>query len=174
MKLTNLIAQSTTLATKGGGNAEERMAVLLAASPRLYPMGKLLANTIGGKSLAQHIADGEVIEMDTVSGFPLNPGYVIGLKSDGKSTVIVGDWACPACKSAHGSNVFPSKKGIKVKGLLSNRFYYNPATKELFSISDTCFETYVAEKGEATKERFAPAPPSPLKSKKEATTTVAA
>ncbi len=78
---------------------------------------------------------------------PLQAGFKLSLGT------LVASWACPACHSAHGSGVYPSRE-VSAKILASNRFYYRPADKALFVISDTCFAQYVKGIGAYTDKRF--------------------
>lgn len=63
-------------------------------------------------------------------------------------------WGCKACHSAHGSGVYPSRE-VSAKLLRKNKFFYNPATRELFTISDSCWVDYVTALGAETEQRFA-------------------
>jgi hypothetical protein len=112
----------------------------------LYVVGQLLAVLVNGKTLAQHLLDKAAIPLKdiaipvddkgTLRTFPLASGYVLSLET-------IGTWGCPACHSAHGSGVAPSRRQ-EVAKLESNVFYYNPATRELFTISASCYEKYCA------------------------------
>lgn len=129
----------------------------------LYPVGKLLALPVdkSGKTIADVIAAGgsielgESIEVDGKS-LPLQPGYTLSL------VTLVKDWSCPACRSAHGSGVYPSGS-VSANGLKSNRFFYRPADRSLFTISDTCWKAYVAQLGAFSATRFmSPATAKPV------------
>jgi hypothetical protein len=130
----------------GGGNEDvdtrsARMVQYLrhADNRKFVKVGKLLSQG----NYAQIVADGgkigvpETMTVDHVT-LPMAPGQVISLETLNPDK---GGWGCPACKSAHGSGVYPSK-GVTVKGLAQNTFYYNVATRKLFSISNTCLDTY--------------------------------
>jgi hypothetical protein len=110
----------------------------------LIPVGRILGGTVGGKTLAQWMADGEVIELDHVVSegikLELPKGFSMHLRN------VHSTWGCPACLSAHGSAVAPSRQ-VDADGLAGNKFYYRPADKALFSISDTCWKQYCTALG---------------------------
>jgi hypothetical protein len=115
----------------------------------LVKVGKFLANTVGADTLASLIASGEAIELPTRLDFDgvsleLAADQIIGLSKEEKEP-----WLCPSCKSAHGSNIGPSKsrKGINVRVLAENEFYYSPVSKKLFTISVSCFDNWVKAQG---------------------------
>lgn len=116
---------------------------------RLIPIGKLLAVLYAGKALAQWMLEGMEIPLPSVKiagvSLPLREGFVLSLRT-------VADWGCPACHSAHGSGVAPSKD-VSFKGLVANKFFYNPATQSILSVSTTCQTTYLADLG-ITPDRF--------------------
>ena len=98
------------------------------------------------------LAGGEEIEMDVIrldgQVLTLQPGFKLSLANMPRT------WGCKACHSAHGSGVYPSRD-VSAKLLRKNKFFYNPATKELFTISDSCWGDYVVGVGAATEQRFA-------------------
>jgi hypothetical protein len=158
MKFDSVVAASVSLPGIGGTSETEaarraRMTALWSNPNHatLIPIGKFLASEAGGKSFAQWLIDGESIELDHVMSegvrLPLAAGFVMSLKN------VTSTWGCIACRSAHGSGVKPSK-GISLKGLVNNRFYYNPTTQGLVTISDTCWKTYVSDLGAVTDSRF--------------------
>ncbi len=122
-----------------------------------YMIGRLLRTLVKGKTLAQRLVAGEEIELDSISWkgatLPLVRGFKLSLKS-------LDMWGCPACRSAHGSDVYPShpSRGADAALLSKNKFYYNLTTKQLFTISDTCWSEYVAAIGANTPERFVNVP----------------
>lgn len=124
---------------------------------KLYTVGKLLSVVHDGKTLAQHLANGADFEMDsiTIAGrtFPLQDGFKLSLES-------IGVWGCPACRSAHGSGIKPSP-AVSAKLLATCKFFYNPATRALFTISTTCWEDYVKGMNAATPARFVAVPSAP-------------
>jgi hypothetical protein len=133
---------------------EKRMKAFWASpnNATLYPVGRLLAVMADkDRSIADVLADGGEIEMDsiTVDGkqLPLLPGFKLSIAT------MPGTWGCPACRSAHGSGVYPSRD-VSAKLLASCKFYYNPADKALFTISETCWGDYVKALGAATEVRF--------------------
>lgn len=160
MKLTNVTITAPKLGARFGQNElrdarEKRMKAFWAASENaiIHPVGKLLATKV---SETETIADilvqpnGEV-ELDelNVDGkvLPLLPGFRLSLAN------LVSVWSCPACRSAHGSGVYPSRE-VSAKLLMGNKFYYRPSDKALFSISDTCWGDYVHALGAAKPSRF--------------------
>ena len=121
----------------------------------LYSVGNILAMPVdvSGKTIAQVIADGKTeVELDSLtlaSGqvLDLKPGYKFSLRD-------MRDWRCPACHSAHGSGVYPSKQVNSDLLADANAFYYNPKTRDLFTISTSCWGSYVKALGAATRDRF--------------------
>ena len=119
----------------------------------LYPVGTLLATMVDTeRSMADMLAGGEEIEMDEIrldgQELLLQPGFKLSLANMPRS------WGCKACHSAHGSGVYPSRE-VSAKLLRKNKFFYNPATRELFTISDSCWGHYVTALGAETEQRFA-------------------
>jgi hypothetical protein len=119
----------------------------------LYPVGPLLATMVDSwRSMADVLAGGEEIEMDEIrldgQELVLQPGFKMSLANMPRT------WGCKACHSAHGSGVYPSRD-VSAKLLRKNKFFYNPATKELFTISDSCWGDYVTALGAETGQRFA-------------------
>ena len=107
----------------------------------LISVGNLLATTkVSGQPIANLIAQGQVWRPTevTIDGFtfPLLPGFEVSLET------MRSHWACPMCNSAHGSGVGVSTD-VKSKGLAINKWFYNPATLELHTISNTCYDDYV-------------------------------
>ena len=103
----------------------------LAGAGPLLQIGKLLAKTKDGKTLAQRLAEGEEIGRDALDFMhPLPEHFNLSLKS-------ISFWGCPFCGTAHGSGVGVSRS-VNVAGLEGNQFYYNPLTQQLFTISTTC------------------------------------
>jgi hypothetical protein len=136
---------------------EARMKLFWAdkGNATLYNIGRLLAVNVQGKTLAERLVNGEEFEMEsiqTVNGqvLPLVPGFKLSLKT-------LSVWGCPACRSAHGSGVYPSREA-DVDLLTENKFFYNPVSRSLFTISSTCWGDYVKAIGAATKERFIEVP----------------
>jgi hypothetical protein len=133
------------------------------ANACLYPLGALLSVLVKpGQRIADLIADGkgsvtiDSVVLSTGQELPVNPPQVLSI-----STCVHG-WGCPACHSAHGSAIYPSRgtedaSGNRVPdadGLASNKWYYNPTSKQVFVISDTCWNAYVKALGAATPKRF--------------------
>jgi hypothetical protein len=161
MKLTSLVVAATRTGAFGVGQNEKLSARIPrmtaywqdAANAVLYPVGNLLSVSIGnGRTLADVIASGEEVELGDsieVEGvkLPLQDGAKLSLANLAQS------WGCVACRSAHGSAVYPSRE-VSVKGLKENKFFYNPATRALFVISDTCWKDYVVKLGAALPTRF--------------------
>jgi hypothetical protein len=124
---------------------------------RIYKIGKFLTIVLDGNTLAQRLAAREEIPIEYITldnglVVPLEPGFKLSLMS-------IAKWGCPACNSAHGSGVFPSRE-VDADGLARCEFYYNPATKRLFMISKTCWLKYVKALGFATEEQFIDVPDS--------------
>lgn len=118
----------------------------------LYSVGKLLAQKADAtRTLADVMVTGEEIELSSVNlggkELPLVPGFAMSLAN------AVKVWACPACRSAHGSKIYPSQI-LSASNLAKNNFYYRPSDKALFVISDTCWSDYVVKLKAAKPERF--------------------
>lgn len=122
----------------------------------LHPIGRFLASVIDndGTTLADLVVKGETVTIDSVTlatgeVLPVVPAARISLQTT--ATV----WGCPACRSAHGSGVYPSRtKDIDAANLAHNKWFYNPATRQIHVISDTCWGTYVKAMGAITDARF--------------------
>jgi len=128
------------------------------SNKQVYTVGRLLAMTVdGGKTGAEILASGGQIEIGetdlVVNGrtLPLPAGFTLSLNN------LESVWGCPACKSAHGSGKRSSRE-VSSKLLADVRFYYNPQTKALFSISSTCYGDYVKGLGFAGQVVAVPAP----------------
>lgn len=167
MKLTsftvNAVASQSTVtgpSSESKTSRENRMKAFWSApeNARVFTVGKVLATLQDGKTLAEWLIEGESIEMAsiTVNGItlPLQPDFILSLDT-------LDSWGCPACRSAHGSGAFHSREK-DAKLLASNKFYYNPVTRSLFTISTTCWGSYVQALGAATPQRFT----APVASKK--------
>lgn len=151
MTFETLDAQVT--ARKFGGNNSERSDARVARVNAFFALftnalflyvGKFLSNMVNGKSLAQWLSEGREITLKAINipdgngkvrTFPLPEGFVISLKT-------LNIWGCFACHSAHGSGIAPSKE-VDYALLAKNEFWYNPASRQLFVISDTCWKQYV-------------------------------
>ncbi|SRR6266446_899647 len=177
MKLTKVI-EVTSKATTGKAfgqneNKADRTRRMKAfwsdvANAIVHPVGQLLAYVEAGKTLAQHITEGQEIDLTEVSIngklYPLTEGTKLSLSN------VATFWGCPACRSAHGSGVYPSRN-VSASHLATNRFFYNPATKQLFTISDSCWQEYVKGLGAIKNFRvpevatLTPAPESPAPAK---------
>lgn len=159
MELTGTVSQGVR--GLGGNNESEDVRIGRIAdyfgqksSKGFLVLGKLLAMvTPNGKTLAARIAAGESIPLTklTLNGatIELPAGFVLSM-----DTVGSGDnpWGCLACRSAHGTGIAPSKR-VDIKLLESNKFYFNPETRHLFSVSASCWTKYIlAEK--ATDSRL--------------------
>lgn len=159
MKLTNVQVVAPKMTAGAGQNERQadrvkRMMRFWQAGENavLYPVGRFLAMMADAKrTIAQVIADGEEVELDTINvdgkQLPLAPGFKLSLKN------VAQQWGCPACHSAHGSGVYPSRE-VSAKLLASAKFYYRPSDKALFTISDTCWKDYVDKLGAAVDTRF--------------------
>lgn len=157
MKL-NLVVVAPKATAANGQNEprdqrENRMKAFWAApeNATIHPVGRLLAQSHAGKTLAQMLVDGESLEMDsvTVDGkvLPLQDGFTLSLNN------VAQVWGCPACRSAHGSGTYPSREA-SAKLLAGNKFFYRPSDKALFVISETCWSDYVKALGAAVPTRF--------------------
>ena len=159
------VAMPTKSATRLGGSPSEALDVRVARMTAhwkntdnavIYTVGQLLKSPLGdGRTLATVLVAGESFPIESVpmangTVLALQPGFILSL-----STLNV--WGCIACHSAHGSGVYPSKRAT-VAGLESNEFYYNPKTKALFTISATCWGSYVKALGAATDKRWGQVP----------------
>lgn len=145
MKIDNFSVTATGGNSDGRENAEMRSKRMKAYftnkdNAKIYVIGKILSHVVNGKSVAAHLLAGEKIELTSVQSngrnLPLTPGYVLSL--DTLKTV----WGCPVCKSAHGTGESPSpKKDVEL--LEGCKFYYNPVTRNLFTISASCWSNWV-------------------------------
>ena len=128
----------------GGSSKREshadRMAIMKAlwAKSPVVPVGRLIT-----REMAEIIAQGFALEPITairINGVicPVDPPVVLSLNTT--------EWLCPTCHSAHGTGLSCSPRKAE-ENLPRNKFYYAPATKRLFVISDTCRETYVDDAG---------------------------
>jgi hypothetical protein len=160
MKLNNFTVSTTTTvqgAAQFGEKRDARVKRMKAfwadkQNSRIYVIGKLLAHSHDGKTLAAHLLEGVEFEMDSINSngrtLPLQAGFKLSLKT-------LSAWGCPVCKSAHGTGVHPSPK--QDADLLSYcKFFYNPQTKSLFTISDNCWSDYV--KGLGVVKQFTDVP----------------
>jgi hypothetical protein len=128
-----------------------RMTAWLAASDNatLVPFGKFLAlahhvdeSTKQVVTLAEYIFGGGSFSVDSlvIAGTKVKLAEPQEICLDTCATE--NGWGCVACRSAHGSGIYPSKR-VDIKGLSENKWYYNPATRRIFTISSTCFRDYV-------------------------------
>jgi hypothetical protein len=89
--------------------------------------------------------------METIS----HDGHTLPLAADTVlSLATVSVWGCPACRSAHGSGIYPSR-AVSAMNLATNKFYYRPSDQRLFTISNSCRKKYVKDLGADTPARFA-------------------
>jgi hypothetical protein len=138
----------TAKKSRGGQNesADDRLARMTEYNQDkdnqiLWEIGTFLSRPYDGKrNLAQAIVDGETIEIDP-DGIVMN-GTTIYLQGGMElSQENFLEFACPACNSLHGSNLYPSK-GLSAKNLAINKFFYNPTTHKMFIISNSCLTQY--------------------------------
>jgi hypothetical protein len=112
---------------------QARIERTLGGTGALFRVGRLLATVKNGKTLAQHLAEGEEIGRDVLDfPYPLHEQFRLSLPA-------ISLWGCPFCGTAHGSGVGVSRS-VNVASLESNQFYYNPLTQQLFTISATCLK----------------------------------
>lgn len=120
----------------------------------LIPVGKLFAESDHqGGILADHIASGASFGIPEVNA----DGITLYARPQVFSLATMdleGEWGCLGCGSAHGSGVTPSKGKPKSKGLATNLFYYRPYDGAVFTISKSCWDEYVRDRGMATDARF--------------------
>lgn len=142
---------SSVSGSKGQSNLERMKGFYSdAANAVLFPVGALLAIREAGRTLAEWLIDGEEIDLTVIRingiEFPLQDGFKLTLGAGFER------WACPACRSAHGSNIGVSAGGNGVNGatLKTNRFFYSPVSRALFVISATCWDKYVTGSGKDT------------------------
>lgn len=118
----------------------------------LIAVGTLLGYKVDDKTLAEYIASGEDVTLTEVNV----EGVILPL-ADGGLTLNLANmpstWGCPACRSAHGSGTYPSRE-VSAKLLSNNRFFYRPADRALFVISESCWSEYVVGMGAHTPARF--------------------
>lgn len=161
MKLTNLNVTAANTFGRGtvasAENRAQRITRMTAfwsdpSNAKLYPVGRLLAQKVDAtKTVADVLVAGQTIEMDsiTVDGkqLPLVAGFSLSLAN------MPSVWGCVACGSAHGSGIAPSRE-VSTALLQTVKFFYNPATRALVTISATCWTDYVKALGAVTAERF--------------------
>jgi hypothetical protein len=125
---------------------ENRMRAFFARPENkvITEVGKLLATQVTpGVTLAMHIADGEKLDLKTSINIK---GVTVKLAANQTLSLdTLANWACPACHSAHGSG-YASSSEISAKLLATNRFFVDGNGK-LFTISNTCFGSYVKALG---------------------------
>lgn len=163
MKLTNVTPKTQAFASFGQNeNRDARTARMrafwaLPVNATIYPAGRVLAVKVDAtRTIADVLCSGESIEMDSIvidgKSLPLSEGFSMSLAN------LPQTWGCPACRSAHGSAIYPSRGDDNHKPqprlLEANKFYYNPETRALFTISETCWGDYVKALGAATPKRF--------------------
>lgn len=128
------------------------------ANAVLHPLGSLLACEVSkGVRIADVLASGKGVVIDRVtlvSGqvLPVDPPQTISM-----ATCAHG-WGCIACHSAHGSGIPPSRTPDSKPdpdGLVTNRFFYHPVTRQVFSLSMSCWGEYVQGLGAVSDARFA-------------------
>jgi hypothetical protein len=126
----------------------------------LWVIGKFLSTVVSylvdgverTGSVAQALIDGVSFEIDSLTlptgqTLEVNPPQVLSLKTISDKT---RGWGCPACYSAHGSGVYPSRD-VSEKLLKSTDWYYDPKQKQVFTISSTCYDEYVKAFGMANR-----------------------
>ncbi len=149
LEVSKIAAPTKSGAGKSGEDRKAREARMKGywqnpVNAQVYSVGKLLSVQVSGTTLAEMMVKGETLELESITALngvslPLQTGFKMSLKN-------VSHWGCPACKSAHGSGVYPSRE-VDATRLARSEFYYNPATKALFTISETCFGDYVKALG---------------------------
>jgi hypothetical protein len=172
MKLNNFNVNSSPAKsgfTKEKRDARERrMRAFWASSENaiIWEVGRLLAHETSEGTLANLVLNGEVLEMDSLISngrtLPLAQGFRISM-----STINV--WGCPVCQSAHGSGVGPSSEKNAVL-FAKTKWYYNPKTKLLFTISETCWGSWVKAIGAAKQFHEVPIEVAKPKQDKESKT----
>lgn len=169
MKVKSIEAPNAPKSGQGFGQNEDRKARekrmkafwASAVNVVVNPIGQLLAAIVDGKTLATHLVEGQEIELDHVMSNGTRLDLPAGFKL---SLAALSVWSCPACRSAHGSGVYPSREKDATR-LARNKFYYRPADKALFVISDTCFSDYVKGIGANTDARFVKLVAAPVTTK---------
>lgn len=145
----------------GGEKKAQRIARMRAywkqpVNASLIPVGRILsAKASATQSCADVIADKGTIELEAILStdgktLPLASGFSMSLAN-------IRTWGCPACHSAHGSGVAPSRD-LDAENLATNDFFYRPADKTVITISDTCYRQYVKDLNETA--RFSVAAPA--------------
>lgn len=165
MKLTNAVAVSMPVTSRGASGEdrttrEARMRSFWAdpSNAVLYPAGKVLAivaepatKNKAARTVADILASGESVEMNaiTIDGvtLPLADGFELSIANCFQT------WGCPACHSAHGSGIAPSRK-VDTILLATCKFFYRPSDKTLFTISSTCWGDYVQALNACSPKRF--------------------
>jgi hypothetical protein len=119
-----------------GKDRKSRIARTTGSTGPLFRIGELLAaRDHGPKTRAEYLCEGKTIDVKIyMSGSDPEGTFRLSLSS-------INIWGCPFCGSAHGSGVHPSSD-LYAPSLATNMFYYNPATRQLFTISKTCLHNH--------------------------------
>lgn len=138
-----------SIASFGRDNVAKMKSFFAGADARQFVnVGRFLATQYEGKSLGEHLVNGKSFNVTsvTIDGKRL-PVKSFDLALTESSLKV---WGCPSCGSAHGTNMGASRKANSEPDsrlLAANRWYYNPKTQALFTISATCWQTYVKDAG---------------------------
>ena len=130
---------------EGADDRHARMIKLLSESGPFVAIGKLMSRSVNGKTIAQSVLDGETVALPgVINGLTVKAGQELSLAS-------IDSWGCPACGSQHGTGVRPSPRR-NAKSLAEVQFYTDAKSGIVFSVSDSCWGTYV--KGNDKAKRF--------------------
>lgn len=130
------------------GDNPAAMKAFWAVTPILWVVGKFLAQPSSTKQDAPRLAD-VLVAGRTVRGVrscKVSGIVVPVIPFDLALATCRNGWGCPACLSAHGTDIGSSgsaNTGPNADSLADNLFYYRPKDQRLFTISKTCRTKYV-------------------------------
>jgi AhpD family alkylhydroperoxidase len=124
----------------------------LSDKVRYINLGQFLAKSVNGRTYAAIlVGDGpdsrgsitlpEVIKMN---------GQTLAIAPQFRKLTldnVASNWGCPFCASAHGSGGYRST--VNALRLAQNLFYYDSAAQQVFTISSTCWGSYIKAAGKA-------------------------
>src|SRR5262249_21926777 len=151
----NNLGSNTSSSSQGPGPGEPEAKKLVRIALEmakvhflgLVRLGRLFAGD--GAPLAELVKAGKAVPLPAIYQQALyDGGPLVDMPLDPKQMVISlqnKQWKCPSCGSAHGTAMGASNKGAgskpSTKGLALNEWYYSPAAKRMFVISNSCYET---------------------------------
>jgi len=99
----------------------------------IYPVGTLIS-----EASAKSILEGTPV---MIEGVRINR-IVYPVANQRIGLANINEWGCPVCHSAHGTGVAPSpRKSVEL--LAGSKWFYNPTTQAIFTISASCWGSWV-------------------------------